>query len=108
MLSPLGFNQPTSVVLNTPAQVQVYDVANNNLATVAYTVASINTNVVIRVEASTNGVQYFPLVTDQTHTANGTYAPVISQWACYSHLRITFVSEAGGTAATITLHPCFA
>jgi hypothetical protein len=107
-LSPLGFNQPASVILNTPAQSQVYEVANNNLATIAYTVASINTNVVIRIEASTNGINYFNLVADQTHTTNATFAPVLNQWACYSHVRITFLSESGGTAATITLHPCFA
>lgn len=67
-----------------------------------YKVASINTNVVIRAEGSNDNTNWFnldPDETDITQTANGTYA--IRYDGEVPYVRFTFVSEAGGAAATI-------
>jgi hypothetical protein len=107
MPSSLGFNQPNPVTLDTPAQTAVFPVYNQDMATVAYTISGINTNVTLAIEGSSNDQNWFPLVANQTHTLNGTYAPVTAQWVALSSLRVRFVSETGGTSAVIAVHPCF-
>lgn len=90
-------------VLSAPGNGTAVDVSNGSSFSCAYTVANINTNIIARLEGSLDGTNYFTLITAATQTANGTYvfsftgeAPAVN-WA-----RFVFVSEAGGTAATIT------
>ena len=68
-----------------------------------YTVAAINTNVVLRAEGSLDGTNFFNLSksdADTTVTANGTDAFVyIGKGINYIRLRL--VSESGGTDATV-------
>ena len=71
--------------------------------TVAVTVATINTNVVVRIEGSVDNTAWGNLDSgglDTTITANGTYLFTCPN-TLLAYLRVTFVSETGGTAATI-------
>ena len=92
--------------LSAPAAGTALQVAVNNLFstkdyTLIVTVASVNTNVVVRLEGSVDGTNYAPIIANQTITANGTTAYSVSgrpvKW-----IRTNFVSETGGTAATVT------
>ena len=65
-------------------------------------VANINTSVTLRVEGSNDNTNWFNISTsntDTTFTANGCYAFQFD--SCPQHVRTTFVSEVGGTSATI-------
>lgn len=65
------------------------------------TVASINTDVVVRFEGSFDGTNWFNMDSaDLTITLNGTYH--IQSEKLAKQVRGTFVSETGGTAATVT------
>lgn len=71
-------------------------------ATIAAVVAAINTNVVLRAEGSMDGTNWFNLDannSDTTITANGTYGFNVE--AAIDNIRLTFVSESGGTAVTV-------
>ena len=83
-------------------------VAQNNFFstrdyTLIVTVASVNTNVIVRLEGSVDGTNYAPIIANQTITANGTTAYSVAgrpvKW-----IRTNWVSEAGGTAATVTFN----
>ncbi len=96
----------TESTLSAPAVGTALQVAVNNLFstkdyTLIVTVASVNTNVVVRLEGSVDGTNYAPIIANQTITANGTTAYSVSgrpvKW-----IRTNFVSETGGTAATVT------
>ena len=96
----------TESTLAAPAAGTALQVAVNNLFsttdyTLIVTVASVNTNVIVRLEGSIDGTNYAPIIANQTITANGTTAYNVSgrpvKW-----LRTNWVSEAGGTAATVT------
>lgn len=70
--------------------------------TLVFTVAAINTNVVLRAEGSIDGVTAFNLnvaEVDTTITANGTRAFRFN--GALTHIRLNFVSESGGVTATI-------
>lgn len=77
------------------SSVELYSAA----VTFAVTVASIGTNVVIRVEGSLDDTNWFNLdqnETDTTLTANGTYGYALS--GCpVKYLRLRLVSLSGGT-----------
>lgn len=67
-----------------------------------YTVAAINTNVVLRAEGSIDGENFYNLSesnVDTTVTANGTNAFTYS--GKINYIRLRFVSESGGTDATV-------
>ena len=88
-LTAVGATPPVSTVGFNRAYVQVV-------------VASINTNVVVRIEGSTDGTNWANLNvsgTDTTFTANGAQSFVFQ--GCPSAVRVNFVSESGGTAATL-------
>ena len=96
----------TESTLSAPAVGTALQVAVNNLFstkdyTLIVTVASVNTNVVVRLEGSVDGTNYAPIIANQTITANGTTIYSVSgrpvKW-----IRTNFVSETGGTAATVT------
>ncbi len=67
----------------------------------AATVASINTNVVVRLDGSLDGTNYAPIVSGQTITANGTSFYSVTNMPV-KYIQPVFVSESGGTAATVT------
>jgi len=77
---------------------------NNTFCTKNYTllttVASINTNVKVSLEGSVDGTNYAEIISEKTLTANGTYVYNVAntpvRW-----IRPRFISEAGGTAATV-------
>ena len=95
----------TDSALEAPGVGTALQVAvNNTFCTKDYTliatVASINTNVIVSLEGSIDGTNYGEIITEKTITANGTYV-----YKAFSHpvrwIRPRFVSEAGGTAATV-------
>ena len=66
----------TDTSLSAPGDGTVLQVASNNFfATKSYTltvtVASINTNVVVRLDGSIDGTNYAPIIAAQTITSNG-------------------------------------
>ena len=69
--------------------------------TLFVTVASINTNVVVALEGSIDGTNFSKLITNQTITANGTSHFNIANHPV-KYVQPVFVSEAGGTAATVS------
>lgn len=72
----------------------------NSIHTLVATVAVINTNVILRAEGTIDGTIAFPLAaTDSTITANG--STVITYSGPLTHIRVNFVSEDGGTDATV-------
>jgi len=92
----VSFTQLTAP--GSTADVNVLDFHHHTFQIV---VANIDTNVVVRVEGSLDGTNYFNTATgDTTYTANGTYMLEISNFKS-KFLRFTFVSEAGGANATI-------
>lgn len=73
--------------------------SSNN--TFQYTVANKDTNVIVRAEGSLDDTLFFVMdSSDTTKTADGTFALFYSNKQV-SFMRFRFVSEAGGTAATI-------
>jgi hypothetical protein len=68
--------------------------------TLFVTVASINTNVIIALEGSVDGTNWSKIIANNTITANGT-----THYNLANHpvkfIRPVFVSESGGTAATV-------
>lgn len=67
----------------------------------APTVATINTNVVVRLDGSLDGTNYVPIITGQTITSNGTSFYTVTNMPV-KFIQPVFVSESGGTAATVS------
>lgn len=65
-----------------------------------YTIASIDTNVVVGIDSSLDGTNWVRIGTTLTITANGTYEFEIANYKT-KYLRFSFDSEAGGANATI-------
>lgn len=93
--------QLSAAGLGTLVEVAVNDLCSTRAYTLIVTVASINTNVVVRLEGSIDGTNYAPIISDQTITANGTTVYSVAdrpvKW-----VRPRFVSESGGTDALVT------
>lgn len=64
------------------------------------TVASINTNVIVALEASIDGTNWSKVIANTTITANGTTHYSLGNHP-FKFIRPVFVSESGGTAATV-------
>lgn len=64
------------------------------------TVANINTNVVVALNGSIDGTNWSPIITNSTITGNGTTHYNIANHPV-RYIQPIFVSEAGGTAATV-------
>lgn len=99
----LFFNAGQLTAPGTTTPVAVYE--NNYFATSDYalvaTVTNIDTNVVVRLDGSIDGVNYGPLISN-TITANGTYVYNIT--GCpMKYIRGNFFAETGGTNAVVTL-----
>ena len=72
-----------------------------NFIVFVYTVASIDTNVVLTIQVSFDGTNWGTVTTSATHIANGTFALTYTGAAPY--VTLNFESETGGTAAIITV-----
>lgn len=64
------------------------------------TVASVNTNVIVALEASIDGTNWSKIIANTTITANGTTHYNVANHPI-KFIRPVFVSESGGTAATV-------
>jgi len=96
------FYPPT---LTAPGVTQAYDVyATNYLSTRNYTlmvkVENLNTNVVVRLEGSTDGTNFGAMISN-TITVDGTYAYNVNGFPM-KQLRANFLREVGGTDAIVT------
>lgn len=67
----------------------------------ATTVATINTNVVVRLDGSLDGTNYAPIISGQTITGDGTYFYNVTNMPV-KYIQPVFVSESGGTTAVVT------
>lgn len=95
-----------SPALTAPGTGNLLQVAVNNFfSTKNYTlfaiVENINTNVVVALNGSIDGVNWSKLITNQTITGNGTTHYNIANHPV-KYIQPVFVSESGGTAATVT------
>jgi hypothetical protein len=92
----------TFTQLTAPGNTAAIPTAAYARHTLQYTVASIDTNVVVNWEGTLDGTNWFDLrdAGDKTILANGTSAFEYSKLAVAA-IRFVFVSESGGTAATI-------
>ncbi len=88
---------PASGVSTT---VQLGEEINTRNYTLFTTVASINTNVVVALEGSIDGTNYSKIISNQTITANGTTHYNVANHPV-KYVQPVFVSESGGTAATV-------
>lgn len=82
--------------------VQLGDNFNTRNYILFATVAAINTNVIVALEGSIDGTNYSKIIANQTITANGTTHYNIANHPV-KFIRPSFVSESGGTAATVLL-----
>lgn len=97
--SQVEFTEPQ---LTAPGTTASRSFAGYALATIQVDVASINTSVTLRIEGSNNGTTWFNMSTSSTDTvitANGPYGFQFE--SCPEFVRVNFVSEVGGTSATI-------
>lgn len=65
------------------------------------TVANINTNVIVALNGSIDGSNWSKLIANQTITSNGTTHYNVANHPV-KYVQPIFVSESGGTAATVT------
>ena len=89
--------------LTAPGNTASFACTGRKNHTIAVTVANINTNVVVRVEGSLDGSIWGNLDyagTDTTITSNGT-SMLTAELIPLAYIRFVFVSESGGTTATI-------
>ena len=95
----------TDSALEAPGVGTALQVAvNNTFCTKDYTlittVASVNTNVKVSLEGSIDGTNYGEIIAEKTITSNGTSVYNVAntpvRW-----IRPKFISETGGTAATV-------
>ena len=80
--------------------VQVGNAINTKNYTLFVTVASINTNVIVALEGSIDGTNYSKIISNQTITANGTTHYNVANHPV-KYVQPVFVSESGGTTATV-------
>jgi len=102
LVRPLTFTETKLTALGSTA---ARDVSLHKRITFEYTVANINTNVIVRFEGRLGKGNFANLDADEvdtTVTSNGTFLAQFT--ARLSEVRFTFVSELGGTAATIDVN----
>jgi len=90
----------TASGLGNLLQVAVNDLFRTSDYTLIAIVSNINTNVVVRLDGSIDGINFAPIIANQTITANGPFVFSVSgrpvKW-----VRPSFVSESGGTSAQV-------
>jgi hypothetical protein len=84
--------------VSTP--VQLGSSINTKNYTLFVTVASINTNVIVALEGSIDGTNYSKIIANNTISGNGTTHYNIANHPV-KFVQPVFVSESGGTAATV-------
>ena len=84
--------------VSTP--VQLGSTINTRNYTLSATVASVNTNVVVALNGSIDGTNWSKIITNQTITADGTTHYNIANHPV-KYIQPIFVSESGGTSATV-------
>lgn len=84
--------------VSTP--VQLGSTINTRNYVLFVTVASINTNVVVALNGSIDGTNWSKIIANQTITADGTTHYNIANHPV-RYVQPVFVSESGGTAATV-------
>lgn len=97
MIYPETFTQ-----LTAPGTTAMKKTLQNLNHTIVAVVANINTSLVLRVEGTIDGTNWFNLSdtnTDTTITANGVYGFMAT--GAIQGIRMNFVSETGGSSATI-------
>jgi len=100
--STIAQDQTSLAQLTATGNTDSVSMAGYSHAFITVKVSAINTNVVIRIEGSNNGTDWANLAatdTDTTITVNGTYAFTFTGSPAF--IRLNFVSESGGTDATI-------
>ena len=95
----------TDTSLSAPGDGTVLQVALNNFfATKSYTLIvtldNKNTNVIVRLDGSIDGTNYAQIIAAQTITSNGTSVYSVADRPV-KFVKAVFVSEAGGTDATV-------
>lgn len=103
----------TSTQLIAPGGSTSSDVTGLSFVAYEVTVAALNTNVVVQIDGSIDGTNFFkiPLIStpdtgiaitdhEATITANGTFI-LYADRVSVPEVRLNFVSESGGTAATV-------
>ena len=91
--------------MTKPETTQVISCRENVQHVFQFLVANINTNIVVRMEGSLDGNYFFNLDINNvslTVTANGAYG--FKSTARIKFIRLVWVSESGGTAATLDAH----
>jgi hypothetical protein len=96
----------TYPTLSAPASgdstlVQLYPLLKTQNYTLFATVANINTNVVVALNGSIDGTNWSKIIANQTISTNGTTHYNIANHPV-KYIQPIFVSETGGTAATVT------
>ena len=92
----------TEPQLTAPGTTASRSFAGYALATIQVDVANINTSVTLRIEGSNNGTTWFNMSTSETDTVLTANATKAFQFeSCPEFVRVNFVSEVGGTSATI-------
>lgn len=103
----------TATQLTAAGNTGSVNVKGSNDHTAQITVATINTNVIVQLEGTIDGTDFFILPLEgvvisglaitanvATITANGTFLLYVKDVGI-TEIRLKFVSESGGTAATI-------
>lgn len=88
--------------LTAPGATDHIKVERVKVHTIQFKLANKNTSVTVRGEGSLDGTNWFNLDStnsDTTVSANGTYAFTFE--GSITYIRFNFVSESGGTAATL-------
>jgi hypothetical protein len=96
----------TYPTLSAPASgdstlVQLYPHLKTHNYTLFATVENINTNVVVALNGSINGTNWSKIIANQTISSNGTTHYNIANHPV-QYIQPIFVSESGGTTATVT------
>ncbi len=86
--------------LTAPGQTASLPVKRIKNHTFVYTLASVDTNVIVQPEGSVDGTNWFAMATAVTQDTDGSYGFMIEN-APVLHVRFNVVSESGGTAATV-------
>lgn len=93
----------TAPGLGNLLQVAVNDLFSTRDYTLIVVVSNINTNIVVQLDGSIDGVNFAQLTGPSTITANGVFVYSVSgrpvKW-----VRPRFVSESGGTDAVVTFN----
>ena len=110
----IHYKDTTFAQLTAPGNSTSEDCVGLKNHVIAVTVASVDTNVVVEMEGSHDGTNWFDVPIDSqsavagmslatnrgTITVNGTYG-LVAKSTPLKNIRLNWVSEAGGTAATV-------